>query len=96
MAEAPRYIEASPEPDDRRAFHPNRGLGNEHQEFFKGDEVFLKSGTQRGTVVYTVEATTEHNGKWFLRLSEGAAVYDNGAWVSQKRVSLARKGPNRP
>jgi hypothetical protein len=68
----------------------------EEQEFFVNDEVFLITRTERGTLKLKVVKTTNNKGRWYLKLSEGGdKLYENGAWVSQKKVTNAKRGANR-
>lgn len=68
----------------------------EEQEFFVDDEVFLVTHTERGTLKLKVAKTTNHQGRWYLKLSEGGdKLYENGAWVSQKKVKNAKRSANR-
>jgi hypothetical protein len=68
----------------------------EEQEFFSDDEVFLVTHSERGTLRLKVVKTTSNKGRWYLKLSEGGnRLYENGAWVSQKKVTHARRGANR-
>jgi hypothetical protein len=53
-------------------------------------------GTARGTIRLTVVNTTNNKGRYYLKLSEGGVQYEDGAWVSQKKVAVVRKGANHP
>jgi hypothetical protein len=70
-------------------------LRQEQQEFFIDDEVWLKN-TPQGTLRLKVVATQLHNMNWYLKLQERGkdTLYRNGAWISQRKVSNARRGPN--
>jgi hypothetical protein len=68
----------------------------EEQEFFVGDEVYLVTHTARGTLKLKVVSTTNHRGRWYLKLSEGGdKLYESGAWVSQRKVRIARRAVKR-
>lgn len=73
--------------------HPDQ-ISQERQEKFVGDEVWLK-GTPQGTIRLQVVNQKLKDRKWWLQLQlpEENEPYNNGAWFSQKKVKMAKKGP---
>lgn len=92
---SPVWIEESPEPAGRSEV-PDAGerAAAERQEKFVGDEVWLK-GTPQGTIRLQVVNQKLKDRKWWLQLQlpEENEPYNNGAWFSQKKVKMAKKGP---
>ena len=67
----------------------------EKQEKFVGDDVWLK-GTPQGTIKLRVVNQRLRDKKWWLQLKlpREEFPYNDGAWYSQKKVQMAKKGPN--
>jgi hypothetical protein len=59
-----------------------------------GDEVWLKD-TPQGTIRLLVVNETLRDKRWWLQLQLPGEdqLYNDGAWYSQKKVKMAKKGP---
>ena len=61
--------------------------------FYDDDKVFIKTG--EGTQRAVIKGATLDKMRWYYKLQiEGqSAMYENGAWVAQGKLTLAAKGP---